>query len=71
MFGSKSIKLADNFDNFMKMVDEEKRIGNPAPYLDILMIKKFNSKLQLTQRDWKDIKLIFSVDGNLLIVDEK
>lgn len=70
-FGNKSVKLADNFEGFMRMVNEEKRVGNAYPFLEILIQKKFNSKLQLSQRDWKDIKLIFSVDGNLLLVDEK
>lgn len=70
-FGSKSKKLQDNFENFMRMVYEEDRIGNPYPYLEILVAKKFTSKLQLSQRDWKPIKLIFTVDHNLLLFDEK
>lgn len=55
----------------MRLVHEEKRVGNPYPFLDILIVKKFNSKLQLSQREWKDVKLIFSVDKNLLLLDEK
>lgn len=53
------------------MTFEEERVGNPYPYLDILVVKKFTAQFQVTQRDWKDVKLVFTVDSNLLIHDEK
>ena len=55
----------------MKMVYEEQRIGNPVPYLQLLTIKKFPSKQKLSEREWRDIKLVFSVDRNLLFLDDK
>lgn len=53
------------------MIYEEQRVGKLYPFLEILISKKYNSKLQLSEREWMDIKLIFTVDGNLLIYDEK
>lgn len=53
------------------MIYEEQRVGKLYPFLEILISKKYNSKLQLSEREWKDIKLVFTVDGNLLIYDEK
>ncbi len=35
------------------MAYEEQRVGNPYPYLDILIAKKYASKIQISQRDWK------------------
>jgi hypothetical protein len=46
-------------------------VGNPLPFLDILIVKKYQSKLQVSQREWKQVKLIFTVDNNLVVIDEK
>lgn len=70
-FGSKVKKLGENFENFINMTYEEARVGNPRPFLEILIVKKFLSKQMLTQRDWRLVKLLFTVDGHLLIFDEK
>ena len=55
----------------MRMAFEERRIGNPFPFLEILIAKKFKAKLQKSQREWDEVRLIFSVDHNLIVYDEK
>ena len=50
---------------------EEERIGNPFSLLNILIVKKFQVKLQVNRSEWKDIKLFFTVDSNMLAYDEK
>ena len=35
------------------------------------MNKKFKAKLQKSAREWDEIRLIFTVDQNLLVYDEK
>jgi hypothetical protein len=70
-FGCKSQKLNENFDKFMKMTYELDRVGNPRPFLDILVIKKFSCKLLLDKRAWKQTTLFFTVDSHLLFYDCK
>ena len=53
------------------MAYEEKRIGNPFPYLQILIAKKFKAKMQKSQREWQETRLIFSVDHNFIVYNEK
>lgn len=70
-FGCKTSKISENFEDFINLSFEEERIGNPHPYLKILITKRFVAQMQISQREWRDVKLFFTIDSNLLFVDTK